>query len=59
MEYDCQADDVSEEYCVHIMSRTTSIDPAKLQAMIEYAGEFESFNDYISDSARVQLFGSS
>ena len=40
MEYDCRSDSVSEEYCVHIMSRSTSIEPAKLQQMIDYAGEF-------------------
>lgn len=36
MEYDCNA--ASDNYCVHFLSRTTTIDQAKLDTMIAYAG---------------------
>ena len=41
MEYDCRAVQGGEEYCVHFMSRTITIEPAKLQTMVDYAGEFK------------------
>lgn len=42
MEYDCRAvSGGGEEYCVHFMSRTITIEPAKLQSMVDYAGEFK------------------
>lgn len=37
MEYDCRLTSTSEEYCVHFMSRTITIEPAKLQSMVDYA----------------------
>lgn len=40
MEYDCRAVTGGEEYCVHFMSRTITIEPTKLQTMVDYAGEF-------------------
>ena len=44
MEYDCFAKPSGvEEYCVHIMSRTPTMDPTKLQAMLDYAGVYFLF----------------
>lgn len=37
MEYDCGKTFFIENYCIHFMSRTTSIEPAKLQLMKDYA----------------------
>ena len=40
MEYDCRSVVVTQvdEYCVHFMSRTKTIDDEKLQEMIQFAG---------------------
>jgi len=43
MEYDCRSVVVTQvdEYCVHFMSRTKTIDDEKLQEMIQFAGNKE------------------
>lgn len=38
MVYDCVGYDGFEEYCIHFMSRTPSIEPTKFQTMFDYAG---------------------
>lgn len=43
MEYDCRSVAVTQadEYCVHFMSRTKTIDGEKLKEMIQFAGNKE------------------
>ena len=44
MEYDCNTKaSGTEEYCVHFMSRTTTIEPSKLEEMKIFAGLIEIF----------------
>ena len=40
IEYDCFTNLFVEEYCVHFMSRTPTIQPDKLETMIKYASKF-------------------
>ena len=44
MEYDCFKNLFVEEYCVHFMSRTPTIQPNKLETMIKFASKFISIS---------------
>ncbi len=47
IEYDCYKSLVSEEYCVHFISRTPILNPDKLQAMIDFAGIEKQFKEIL------------
>ena len=41
IEYDCNDGALGLDYCVHIMSRTPTMAPEKLQQLLEFAGNLK------------------